>query len=138
MTAVQIAVWVHPVAALVTNALALYGVSLALKGRRLGPRGGPFLQRHRRVMPWVLAFIVANFVGGLASAWLWRDPEDLAASGHYTVGVVVLALFVASAMLGWRIDRTPRLRAIHPWVGAAALLASGVQVFLGLQIVPLR
>ena len=138
MTAVQVAVWVHPVAALVTNALALYGVSLALKGRRLGRRGGPFLDRHRRVMPWVLAFVVANFVGGLVSAWLWRDPEDLAASGHYTVGVVVLVLFVASAVLGYRIDRSPRLRAIHPWVGAAALLASGVQVFLGLQIVPLR
>ena len=138
MTAVQIAVWVHPVAALVTNGLALYGVSLALKGRRLGRRGGPFLQRHRRVMPWVLAFIVADFVGGLVSAWLWRDPEDLAASGHYTVGVVVLALFVATAALGWRIDRSPRVRAIHPWVGAAALLASGVQIFLGLQIVPLR
>ena len=138
MTAVQVAVWVHPVAALVTNALALYGVSLALKGRRLGRRGGPFLDRHRRVMPWVLAFVVANFVGGLVSAWLWRDPEDLAASGHYTVGIVVLALFVATAVLGWRIDRSPRVRAIHPWVGAAALLASGVQIFLGLQIVPMR
>jgi hypothetical protein len=138
VTAVQIAVWVHPVAALLTNALALYGVSLSLKGRRLGRRGGPFLQRHRRLMPWVLALVVANFVGGLVSAWLWRDPEDLAASGHYTVGVVVLALFAATAVLGWRIDRSPRVRAVHPWVGAAALLASGVQIFLGLQIVPLR
>jgi hypothetical protein len=86
VTAVQVAVWVHPVAALATNALVLYGVSLALKGRRLGRRGGPFLLRHRRLMPWVLALVVANFVGGLVSAWLWRDPEDLAASGHYTVG----------------------------------------------------
>jgi hypothetical protein len=138
VTAVQVAVWVHPVAALVTNALALYGVSLALKGRRLGRRGGPFLQRHRRLMPWVLGLVVANFVGGLVSAWLWRDPEDLAASGHHTVGMIVVALFVATAVLGWRIARSPRVRAIHPWVGAAALLASGVQIFLGLQIVPLR
>jgi len=138
VTAVQVAVWVHPVAALVTNALALYGVSLALKGRRLGRRGGPFLQQHRRLMPWVFALVVANFVGGLLSAWLWRDPEDLAASGHYTVGIVVFALFAATAVLGWRIDRSPTVRAIHPWVGAAALLASGVQIFLGLQIVPMR
>ena len=134
----KVAVWIHPIAALVTTALALHGASLALRGRRLGPRGEPFLHRHRRLMPWVLALVVANFVGGLASAWLWRDPEDLAASGHYTVGIVVVVLFAASAVIGLRIDRKPALRAIHPWIGAAALLASGVQIFLGLQIVPLR
>ena len=133
-----IAVWIHPLAGLLTTALALRGASLALRGRRLGPRGGKLLQQHRRLMPWVLALVVANFVGGLVSAWLWRDPEDLAASGHYQVGIVVVALFALAAVLGWQIDRAPRLRLIHPWIGAAALLASGIQIFLGLQIVPLR
>lgn len=133
-----VAVWIHPIAALATTALALHGASLALRGRRLGARGVPFLHRHRRLMPWVLALVVANFVGGLASAWLWRDPEDLAASGHHTVGMVVVALFALAGLLGLRIDRSPRLRTVHPWIGAAALLASGIQIFLGLQIVPLR
>jgi hypothetical protein len=27
-----------------------------------------------------------------------------------------------------------RARAVHPWIGATALLLSGVQVFLGLQL----
>jgi hypothetical protein len=138
VTLTSIAVWIHPIAALVTTALALHGASLALRGRRLGPRGGPSLRRHRRLMPWVLGLVVANFVGGLASAWLWRDPEDLAASGHYGVGIVVVLLFAVAGAIGLRIDRTPALRAVHPWIGAAALLASGVQIFLGLQIVPLR
>jgi cytochrome b561 len=89
-------------------------------------------------MPWVLGLVIANFAGGLASAWLWRDPEDLAASGHYTVGIVVVGLFVLAATVGRRIDRAPRLRVLHPWIGAAALLASGIQIFLGLQIVPVR
>jgi hypothetical protein len=132
------AVWIHPIAALATTALALRGASLALRGRRLGPRGAVLLQQHRRLMPWVLALVVANFVGGLLSAWLWRDPEDLAASGHHQVGMIVVALFALAAVVGWRIDRTPRLRMVHPWIGAAALLASGIQIFLGLQIVPLR
>ena len=134
----KIAVWIHPIAALATTALALHGANLALRARRLGPRGGPLLQRHRRLMPWVLAFVIANFIGGLASAWLWRDPEDLAASGHHQVGLLVVALFVLTAIVGLRIDKQPSLRAVHPWIGAAALLASGIQIFLGLQIVPLR
>jgi uncharacterized protein DUF4079 len=133
-----LAVWIHPIAALLTTALALRGASLALRGRRLGPRGAPLLMRHRALMPWVLGLVVANFVGGIASAWLWRDPEDLAASGHHQMGMVVVGLFVLAAVVGLRIDRTPRLRAVHPWIGAAALLASGVQIFLGLQIIPLR
>lgn len=133
-----VAVWIHPIAGLVTTALALRGASLALRGRRLGPRGASLLRQHRALMPWVLALVVANFAGGVASAWLWRDPEDLAASGHHAMGMVVVALFTLTAALGLRIDRTPRLRAVHPWIGAAALLASGIQIFLGLQIVPMR
>jgi hypothetical protein len=132
----SVAVWIHPIAALVTTALALHGASLALRGRRLGPRGAPSLCRHRRLMPWVLALVIANYAGGLVSAWLWRDPEDLAASGHHQVGMVVVVLFTVAGVLGLRMDRTPGLRAVHPWSGAAALLASGVQIFLGLQIVP--
>ncbi len=89
-------------------------------------------------MPWVLGLVVANFAGGLASAWLWRDPEDLAASGHYAVGLAVVILFGLAGVVGLRIDRMPRLRVLHPWIGAAALLASAIQVFLGLQIVPVR
>ena len=133
-----VAVWIHPLAGLVTTALAFHGASLALRARRLGPRGASAMRRHRALMPWVLALVVANFAGGLASAWLWRDPEDLAASGHYQVGLFVVAAFAAAALVGLRIDRDPRLRRVHPWIGAAALLASGVQIFLGLQIVPVR
>ena len=134
----SLAVWIHPIAGLVTTALALRGASLALRGRRLGPRGGSLMAKHRALMPWVLGLVVANFVGGVASAWLWRDPEDLAASGHHAMGMVVVGLFTLAALVGLRIDRAPRLRAVHPWIGAAALLASGIQIFLGLQIVPLR
>ena len=74
-----------PVAALVTNGLALYGVSLALRAaasaaRRAVPaapsaRHAVGARVHRRELR-----------RRLVSAWLWRDPEDLAASGHYTVG----------------------------------------------------
>ena len=87
-------------------------------------------------MPWVFVLVVVSWVLGLVSAWLWRDPEDLAGSGHFLVGTILVALFGLVAAVGAGIDRAPRWRAVHPWLGAVALLVAGVQIFLGLQIVP--
>jgi hypothetical protein len=133
-----LAVWIHPLVGLATTVLAFHGASLALRARRLGARGAEARRRHRALMPWVLGLVVASWAGGLASAWLWRDPEDLAASGHHQVGTFVVVAFALAAIAGRRINRDPRLRRVHPWIGAVALLASGVQIFLGLQIVPVR
>lgn len=130
-----VAVWIHPVAGLVVTALAVHGASLALRGRRLGARGTTLRGRHRRLMPWVYGLVLANFAGGALSCWLWRE-EDLATSGHFGVGAGLVGLFTAAALLARRLDGDRRARALHPWVGAAALLAAGVQIFLGLQIVP--
>jgi hypothetical protein len=132
----RVAVWIHPVAGLVATLLAAHGASLALRGRRSGARGAPLLARHRALMPWVYGLVLANFAGGAVSCWLWRDEEDLATSGHFTVGAVLVVLFTVGALLSRRIVGDRRARALHPWIGAAALLASGVQIFLGLQIVP--
>jgi hypothetical protein len=131
----RLAVWVHPALGLVATALAAHGASLALRGRRLGPRGTALLARHRALMPWVYGLVCVNFAAGAVSCWLWRE-EDLATSGHFSVGIVLVVLFSAAALLSRFLDRDPRARLIHPWVGAAALLAAGVQIFLGLQIVP--
>jgi hypothetical protein len=132
----RIAVWIHPVLGLVTTALALQGASLALRGRRGGVRGAALLARHRALMPWVYGLVVTNFAAGVVSCWLWRDEEDLATSGHFAVGVALVVLFSAGAWLSRRMSVDRRARLVHPWVGAAALLAAGVQIFLGLQIVP--
>ena len=132
----RLAVWIHPALGLVTVAATVHGASLALRGRRLGPRGTALLDRHRALMPWVYGLVVVNFAAGALSCWLWRDEEDLATSGHFTVGIVLVALFSLGAWLSRSIHADRRARLIHPWVGAAALLASGVQIFLGLQIVP--
>jgi len=131
-----VAVWIHPVVGLVTTALAVHGASLVLRARRFGARGGALRLRHRRLMPWVWALVVANFGAGALSCWLWRDEEDMATSGHFTVGIVLVGLFTLAALVSRRIDTDRRARVVHPWIGAAALLAAGVQIFLGLQIVP--
>lgn len=132
----RVAVWIHPILGLAATALAVHGASLALRGRRLGPRGAELLARHRALMPWVYGLVLANFAAGVVSRWLWRDQEDLATSGHFTVGVLLVVLFSIGALLSRRIDVDRRARVVHPWIGAAALLGAGVQIFLGLQIVP--
>ena len=42
----------------------------------------------------------------------------------------------AGAVLSRWVPTDRRARVVHPWIGAAALLLCGVQVFLGLQIMP--
>lgn len=131
------ALWLHPLLGLGTVALALRTAGLGLRGRASGPAAAALRARHRRLGPWVLGLVMTNWLLGLGSVWL--DPRDLelAASGHFQVGSGLLVLFGLAALVSRRIDRDPRARAVHPWIGAAALLLSGVQVFLGLQLMSL-
>jgi len=47
-----------------------------------------------------------------------------------------VALLTLAALLSRRVPDDPRARLLHPLVGATAVLLAGVQVFLGLQIMP--
>ena len=57
---------------------------------------------------------------------------------HRRLGPWVLGLVAVNWLAGLgSVWLDPRARAVHPWIGATALLLSGVQVFLGLQLMPL-
>ncbi len=132
MTRYELVTHLHPLVALATIALLAYGGGLGLKGRRLsGSRA-----RHAALMPWAYALVLVAWAGGVVTVWRVRDDLDLAASHHFTVGSLIVALFTAAALLSRRIEVDPLARRIHPWIGAAALLLCGVQVFLGLAIMP--
>lgn len=128
--------YLHPVAGLVTTALVAYAASLGLRARRSRRDAGLARRRHRRVAPVVYGLVVANWLAGLGVVW-WLEPDlDPAASGHFTVGTLIVLLLTAGALLSFRVPTDPRARAVHPILGATALLLAGVQVFLGLQILP--
>ena len=82
--------------------------------------------------------VEAQHPDGRVAARFWLDDatglmlrrEVLDRSGHLSASMVL-------SLVSRRIDHDPRARAVHPWIGATALLLSGVQVFLGLQLMPL-
>lgn len=127
--------WLHPALGLVAVAVAARAASLGLAARRGGVVAKMARGRHRVAGPVTLALMAGNWVLGAATVWLVRDDLEPLASRHALVGGVIVALLVASAVTSRRIRTHPAARRIHPWIGAIALVAAGVQIFLGLQLV---
>jgi hypothetical protein len=128
--------YVHPVAALAAFALAVYTGSLGLRSRRARRDAEDLRRRHARLGPWLWVMVVGNWAAGLATVWWLREEIEPAASGHFTLGAAIVALYSAAAALSRFVPTDARARAVHPVLGAAATLLSGVQVFLGLQLLP--
>jgi len=121
---------------LVTIALAVYAASLGLRSRSTRPSAALARRRHARLGPWLYALFLANWLVGLAMVeWAYPEVEE-AAERHFTVGSAIMALLTAAVLLSRRIPVSPRARLIHPILGATALLLCGVQIFLGLQLLP--
>ena len=132
----SLSLYLHPLAGLATITLAAYTASLGVRSRLAYRGAASARRRHAAIGPWLYAAVVLNWVAGLATV-RWLRPElDAATSGHFTVGSAVVAVFTAAALLSRRMGVDPRARTIHPLLGAAALLLSGVQIFLGLQLLP--
>lgn len=119
------------------TALAAYQASLGLRLRRGAGDAEWARRRHRTLGPWLYALVLANWLAGLATVhWLRPELEESGTSGHYLLSNVICALFTAAVLLARRIDVDERARRLHPVVGAVTLLLCGVQVFLGLQLLP--
>lgn len=128
--------YLHPALSLATVALAGWGASLGLRSRLPRRDAEPSRRRHARLMPWVYALVVLNWAAGFAATYWLRPEIEAAASGHFKVGIAIVAAFTVGALLSRRVPVDQRARAIHPVVGAVALLLCGFQIFLGLQLLP--
>lgn len=127
--------WLHPILAAVTTALAFTAASLGFRARRGGRDALPARRRHARLAPVMYVLVIVNWGLGVVTV-RWLRPDDVAASGHFAVGSGIVALLSAGAALSLRVPVDARARAIHPLIGAVALVLFGVQVFLGLQLLP--
>jgi hypothetical protein len=131
-----LALYLHPVTAFAVVGLAVHAARLGLAGRSPRPDAAARRARHARLTPRLYGLIIVTWVIGVASVRWGRDDLDTAASGHFLVGTAIVGLFTAAAAVSRFIAVDGRARAVHPLLGAAALVLCGVQIFLGLQIMP--
>jgi hypothetical protein len=124
--------WLHPALGLAAVLVLAHAARRGLEIRR-GVRSRGRLP-HPVLATRAWAFVAANWVLGLLTVHFFRPDLDLAASTHFQAGTAVLVLLSIAGLVSRRIDADPRLRRIHPALGAVALLLAGVQVFLGLQM----
>jgi hypothetical protein len=128
--------YLHPVAALAAVTLLAYVAVLGLRSRQVRGEGPALLRRHAALAPYAYGLVAVNWLLGLVSVWLGRDDVDLADTGHFKGGCYLLLALTAAALLSRWMDRVSNGRTIHPLLGALAVLLAGLQVFLGLQIMP--
>ncbi len=78
---------------------------------------------------------LTSWAAGFLSTWLLRHDLELAASAHFRIGTALTIVLTGGALSSRWMDRAA-VRAVHPWLGAAAMLLAAAQVFFGLQITP--
>jgi hypothetical protein len=132
----RLSLYLHPIGGLLAFALAAYAAALGFRARLPRRTAALARRRHAAIGPYLYALVLANWVGGLV-AIRWLEPSLAEASGpHLRVGTIILALFTLAALLSRRVPVDVRARAVHPFLGAAAVLLGGYQIFLGLQLLP--
>lgn len=125
------------VAALVMSGVALrHGLALRRSRRFRTRRAAGLREAHLRFAKPAMAMVLLGFCAGPISAVWLRDWAPLR-NFHGWVGVVVAALFVATAVVGRRLERG-RSRAFdaHALAGLLAMLAALVAAVAGFAITP--
>ena len=124
--------WLHPATGLLAVAVLVQAARRGLAVRSGSPRRARVAHPRLAFFAWL--FVLANWLLGLLTVRLYRPELDLAASTHFKAGTALLGLLTLAGVLSFWIFADPRVRRLHPVIGAAALLVAGVQVFLGLQM----
>jgi hypothetical protein len=130
----------HPLWMSVSIAIAVLAARSGLQmrnARRFGTRRDPAMRnRHHRPAKLAVALVAVGFVGGpLSMAFLrGREPFETA---HAWIATAALALFLATALVGRRLERGRlQSRDLHALVAALALLAAGVAAMTGWVLLP--
>jgi hypothetical protein len=131
----RLAAFLHPILAVASLALLAWVASLGLRSRE---RAGRHLRaRHARLAGYAYAAMIANFLVGAWSTWYLRPDLVLADGAHFRVGLGVVALLGAAALLARWIPTNATARVLHPMLGLLALVLTGLQVFFGMPLLPL-
>lgn len=130
----------HPLFMLAVLTLALLALRAGLglrRARRLGARrDGPAYARHLRLAKLAVTLLPLGFAAGIASALCLRGWSALG-SAHGWVSSGTLALFLATAFLGRRLERRgSEARDTHALLGVLAALCAVASLFTGFVLLP--
>ena len=119
---------------------ALFGtlrLGLKLRKRRLAgaPASVDLLRLHLRLAKPAVIFSMLGFVGGALSSSLIRNWE-LFASFHAMLGLIVVSLLAATAVLGRRAERGEGDPGWHGLVGVLTILAASLAATAGFVLLP--
>ena len=132
----RLSLYLHPLGGFVAIALAAYAATLGFRGRLPRRDAAAARRRHAAIGPVLYVLVVLNWIGGLIAVRGLEPSLAEASRAHLTVGTLILALFTLAALLSPYVPTDARARAVHPVLGAAAVLLGGFQIFLGLQLLP--
>jgi len=122
----------------VVLAVAALRAGLAIRRAReakCAPRPGS-RQRHLRLAKPAVVLVAIGFVAGPVSA-VWLRGWESFATFHSAVGVLVVMLFGAAAVYGYRLARgEQRARQLHALFGGLAVLASLLAAVAGFVLLP--
>ncbi|ERN42101.1 hypothetical protein KR51_00011890 [Rubidibacter lacunae KORDI 51-2] len=129
--------WGHPIMmAIVVFAMGSFVGLTGWRGRVVTDGSTAVQSRadHRKLAPWMFAFMAAGYTGGLL-ALVMRD-EPILSSPHFWTGSVVLVLLAVNGALslsGFGGNRS-QLRTAHAYLGSAVLCLMFVHALLGLKL----
>jgi len=129
--------YVHPVIGAAVLVLLVYTASLGLRLRGTRRQYGGLASRHARFGATLYGLVLVTWIAGVLST-LWLRPDmKVSESLHFRIGSAIAVLLTGSAATAWLMRRgRPQLRDVHPWLGAAAVLAAAAQFASGLRIMP--
>lgn len=129
--------WGHPLmmAIVVFVVGGFVGVS-GWQGKLLQDKDAAVKSRnaHRQLAPWLFVFLAGGYFGGVLSLVMQHQP--LFESPHFWTGSVVLLLLLVNGVIslsGFFGDKAG-LRAVHAYLGSAALLILFVHAVLGFNL----
>jgi len=132
----RLSLYLHPLGGLIAVTLAVYTATLGFRARLPRRDASAARRRHAMLGPLLWALVVLNWVAGLVAVRRLEPSLAEASQGHLIVGTLILTLFSLAALLSPHVPVDRRARAVHPILGAAAVLLGGYQIFLGLQLLP--
>ncbi len=137
--------YLHPVmqVLVLVIAVATLRLGLALKKDRLGPRRleqpQGVMWRHTQLGWLFLGCLVAGYVFGLVSMWLFRAQAPFR-SAHFFFGTLALLLFLGGGYMGWRLRRGTRhyadVRDVHGFLAYLGLFVSLGVAVMGFILLP--